>query len=1564
MSDNFFLKTPDGRDIPSSASKVGGIVLQLEGTNGVTLFTQTKASSLFEGRFSSSPGVVGTQGGLDLSNLGGGLARVSMRWTIDDGDTSSGNFDNGDITLGLNGVSLESASGLTTYTHDNSGNNTTEASGFPNNLTATGWVTTTDSSKLSTIFSSITNNSNTATFNLFDSDVNDNFFDFKQGIDAELSEQESAPNSAPTLSSFTTLTGVDEDQYLSITHSDLLSASNAADSDGDPISFRVEAVTTGTLEKSVAGSWLSVTPGSTLIDSNDTVRWKGASNANGTLNAFTLKAFDGDLTSSSAVQVTVEVTPTNDAPTLSGAGGTLTFTEGIGSTVIDSSLTVADVDDSNIESATVSFSSGFVASEDVLSFSNTSEIIGSYNSSTGVLSLSGTATLVQYEEALESIRYNNTSGNPNTSNRTISWTVNDGDENSSAVTSTITVVRAPAISSATYNDATGILTVTGSNLPAYSGSNNDIDVSKLTISGQGGSTYTLTSGDVELTSSTEFSITLSGADQLAIAPLINKNGTSSVGGNTYNIAAAEDWAPGADISSNIADLTGNGLTASNTPNQLQVLPNTTTAIDLDGSSSSPSGEKVAKGFDGSITTKYLNFGENNSGVEFSFSSAFKLTNFEIYTANDADARDPASYELYGSSDGGTSFSSLATGTLSLPTTRFAAGGLVNLSLSSSYSTYRLIFPTVRNAGSANSMQLAELILYGVANSAPVLSGASSTLAFTEGDGDTVIDASLTISDADNTNIESSTITISSGFQSTEDNLTFIDANGITGSWNSTEGVLTLSGSATKAQYETALESVTYNNTSEKPNTANRTISWSVNDGSDNSSAVFSTISVAAVNDTPTGSVSISGTAIEDQTLTASNTLADADGLGTISYQWRRDGSVIDDATGSNYTLTQADVGSAITVTASYTDGQGTSESVTSSATSAVANVNDTPTGSVSISGTAIQNQQLTVTNTLADADGLGSISYQWNRDGLAIDSATGSNYTLTQADVGSAITVTANYTDGQETTERVTSTATDAVTNINDVPTGSLTISGIPQYKQQLVANHTLDDSDGLGAIYYQWRRDSSLIPVAITNKYILTKCDIGSTITVSAHYTDSYGASESITSSATTTVTSANESSSRLQRSSSRLKKSSTQSSRDGPLVNLATKDAAVCINSSPTGLVSLSGTPRQNKVLTATNTLDDADGIGSISYQWNRNHAAISGSVGSTYTLTQADVGSFITVTASYSDGEGVSERITSTATEEIANVDDPAVIVGNITRSGIKNSDQIIGSLAATDIDGLTDGTIYSIQANDQAINGTASIDPVSGSWSYRANTDFAGTDSFFVSITDDFGGITRQQIELIISGVDQITLIPDLNNPFNIDSIDYIINGLNSSEWANLRKVEIRDLTAKQLQILSGDSLALFKPSKIKAIDQDAVSGLEANAINQLNQKQIKAIPAQGLTSQQLSGFSTDTFKALKAKQFGKLRPDAITGLRSKHLKTLSGKDLSAFKPASFKAIDPDQISNLKSDSLDALKTRQIKAITNDQLAGLSQKQTKNADDFLEMLSNQQLQTLSFDPLQMQ
>ena len=93
--------------------------------------------------------------------------------------------------------------------------------------------------------------------------------------------------------------------------------------------------------------------------------------------------------------------------------------------------------------------------------------------------------------------------------------------------------------------------------------------------------------------------------------------------------------------------------------------------------------------------------------------------------------------------------------------------------------------------------------------------------------------------------------------------------------------------------------------------------------------------VTNTNNAPTGSVIVSGIATQGQTVTASNTLGDTDGLGTISYQWKAGGSNISGAKGSTFVLTEAQVGMAITVTASYTDGHGTAESATSGATGTV-----------------------------------------------------------------------------------------------------------------------------------------------------------------------------------------------------------------------------------------------------------------------------------------------------------------------------------------------------------------------------------------------------------------------------------------------------------------------------------------------------------------------------------------------------------------------------------------------------------------------------------------------------
>ena len=68
-------------------------------------------------------------------------------------------------------------------------------------------------------------------------------------------------------------------------------------------------------------------------------------------------------------------------------------------------------------------------------------------------------------------------------------------------------------------------------------------------------------------------------------------------------------------------------------------------------------------------------------------------------------------------------------------------------------------------------------------------------------------------------------------------------------------------------------------------------------------------------------------------------------------------------------------------------------------------------GGVEIVGKAVQGEVLKVSSTLADEDGLGALTYQWLRDGNAIEGAVGSSYKPISVDVGHQISVVVRYTD-------------------------------------------------------------------------------------------------------------------------------------------------------------------------------------------------------------------------------------------------------------------------------------------------------------------------------------------------------------------------------------------------------------------------------------------------------------------------------------------------------------------------------------------------------------------------
>ncbi|PWU14941.1 MAG: hypothetical protein C5B50_16195 [Verrucomicrobia bacterium] len=155
--------------------------------------------------------------------------------------------------------------------------------------------------------------------------------------------------------------------------------------------------------------------------------------------------------------------------------------------------------------------------------------------------------------------------------------------------------------------------------------------------------------------------------------------------------------------------------------------------------SSPNAEQVAAAIDNLVgvdtggTPKYLNFGANN-GAPFAGpvglvvspqSGKTTLSAMRLYCANDAIERDPADYLLEGSNDGGATFATISSGSLSLTTSRNAnnpsaapnaltqAVQEVHFNNPNGYSTYRLSFANVRNNTAANSMQIGEVELLGV-----------------------------------------------------------------------------------------------------------------------------------------------------------------------------------------------------------------------------------------------------------------------------------------------------------------------------------------------------------------------------------------------------------------------------------------------------------------------------------------------------------------------------------------------------------------------------------------------------------------------------------------------------------------------------------------------------------------------------------------------------------------------------------------------------------------------------------------------------------------------------------
>ena len=393
----------------------------------------------------------------------------------------------------------------------------------------------------------------------------------------------------------------------------------------------------------------------------------------------------------------------------------------------------------------------------------------------------------------------------------------------------------------------------------------------------------------------------------------------------------------------------------------------------------------------------------------------------------------------------------------------------------------------------------------------------------------------------------------------------------------------------------------------------------------------------------TGLPVITGTARVGQTLTVdTSAIADEDGLDNVSYsyQWiANDGNTdteVGGQTGSTYTLTDEDVGKSIKVRVSFTDDADHEETLTSAATGVVAAKPNSPaTGAPTIDGTAQVGETLTVlTNGITDEDGLDNVSYsyQWiANDGTndaEIGGQTGSTYTLTDEDVGKSIKVRVSFTDDADHEETLTSAATGVVAaKPNSPATGAPTIDGTAQVGETLtVLTNGITDEDGLDNVSYsyQWIANDGTNDAEIGGQtgstYTLTDEDMGKSIKVRVSFTDDADHEETLTSAATGVV--------------------------------------AAKPNSPATGAPTIDGTAQVRETLTVlTNGITDEDGLDNVSYsyQWiandGTNDAEIGGQTGSTYTLTDEDVGKSIKVRVSFTDDADNAETRTSEATDTVA-------------------------------------------------------------------------------------------------------------------------------------------------------------------------------------------------------------------------------------------------------------------------------------------------------------------------
>jgi autotransporter-associated beta strand protein len=691
----------------------------------------------------------------------------------------------------------------------------------------------------------------------------------------------------------------------------------------------------------------------------------------------------------------------------------------------------------------------------------------------------------------------------------------NADLTSNAVT--VSNTQTPTISSATYNQSTGVLTVTGTNLVKQSGATNDIDLTKLTITGQGNGTQALT-GAVEIIDATTFSVTLSGATKTAVDALLNANGTQSSGGTTFNLAAADDW-NGPITGGDIKDLTGNAITVSGLNNAPTIGGITTTTTINDTATATPFSSVTITDADNDNVTVSVTLDSSAKGV---FTSA-SLTASGFTSAGGG---------VYNLTSGSAAAAQAAIRQLVFDPTdnRVAAG-----------STETTTFTIAVNDGTTTTSSNTTTVTSTSVNDAPTLSTPTAGSYTDTAAADTFSNTSGTLSGSDVDFSATLTYGISSG---TTGGSTVISSVTYDISKAGTYGTLyVVSTGSDKGKYVYVPSASAINALASGTPTDSFTVT--VSDGSLSGNATF-TVNISGANDTPVSTVApaVTGTHSVGQTLTAdTGTFTDAEGTTpTYSYQWYTAtdntgaaAAAISGATSSTYALTTSEAHKYVRVVVTASDGSLTATG--NSAWTLVANSAPSLTSPGTVAtytDTAAADTFATpatgsATGTLSatDADGdtktygissgttggstvISSVTYDISKAGsygtLYVKSTTGEYIYVPTANAMNAVTngstptdsFTVTVSDGNSGSD--SKTLTIGITGANDAPSNiTLTGSSVSTFDgaNATVGTLTATDVDDTGWTYsITTVKDPSNQTVTNTNGAVFDLGTTGSSFT------------------------------------------------------------------------------------------------------------------------------------------------------------------------------------------------------------------------------------------------------------------------------------------------------------------------------------------------------------------------------------------------------------------------------------------------------------------------------------